>query len=108
VVDPASSFEVELSERVGDVRLVLLDAADAHVASKGTREVGASTRLVLEPAAPLVPGSRYALRLEGETGRELHGADGRAYAPLSFTLLAAGTPPPPEPKKKPKAKRRRR
>ncbi len=107
VVDPGASFAVELASRIPDARLVLVDATDAHVPAAATRDLGAGTRLSLSPAAPLVPGSRYALRVDGAATRELHDADGRAYAPISFTLLAAGTPPPPAPKKKPKRARRR-
>jgi hypothetical protein len=107
VVDPAATFEIELPARLADVRLVLLDATDAHVPARGTRELGSTTRLVLAPVAPLAPGSRYVLRLEGVTSRELRGGE-QAFGPLSFALLAAGTPPPPEPKAKPQKKKRRR
>jgi hypothetical protein len=106
VVDPAASFELELSGRLTDARLVLLDSADAHVAARSTREVGGQTRLTLAPASPLVPGSRYVLRVEGAGTREVRDGE-RAYAPLSFPLLAAGTPPPPEPKRKAKKRKRR-
>lgn len=105
VVDPASSFEVQLATRVADCRLVLLDAADAHVAARENREIGPATKLALTPAAPLVPGSHHVLRVEGGSGRELRDGD-RAFAPASFRLLVAGTPPPPEPKRKAKKRRR--
>jgi hypothetical protein len=110
VVDPAATFEVELSERAADARLVLLDGRDDLVPASGARELSATTRLTLVPAAPLVPGSRYALRVDGASSRELHDDAGRAYAPISVTVLAAGTPPPPEakPEKKPSRKKRRR
>ncbi|HEY6004565.1 MAG TPA: hypothetical protein VIV57_16955, partial [Anaeromyxobacter sp.] len=107
VIDPASSFHVEVSGRIADARLVLLDSADAHVPARSTCELGATTQLTLSPAAPLVPGSRYVLRVEGASRREVRDGD-RSYAPLSFALLAAGTPPPPEPKRKPKSKSRKR
>jgi hypothetical protein len=108
VVDPGATFELELSSRSADARLVLLDGRDALVAATSAREVGAaSTRLTLAPAAPLSPGSRYVLRLDGAVTRELHDADGRGYEPVAHHLLAAGTPPPPEPKKSPKRRRRR-
>lgn len=106
VVDPSASFELELEGRFADVRLVLIDAADAHVPATHTREVDATTRLTLAPTAPLVPGSCHVLRVEGIGARELHDAAGRAYAPSSFDLLVAGTPPPPEPKRRPKRRRR--
>jgi hypothetical protein len=107
VVDPASAFGVDLAGRVADARLVLLDGADAHVPARSTLEVGATTRLALTPAAPLVPGSRYVLRVEGAATRELHG-EHDAYAPVAFQVVVAGTPPPPEPKKKKAKKRGRR
>jgi hypothetical protein len=99
VVDPGASFEIELGAAVPEVRLVLLDAQDAHVAAQSVRELGETTRLTLMPAAPLVEGARYVLRLEGLSTRDLRGADDRPYAPHSFALLVAGPPPPPEPKK---------
>jgi hypothetical protein len=105
VVDPAATFEVELAHRLPDARIVLVDAADAHVAAKDVREVAAGTRLTLAPEAPLVPGSRYVLRVDGASVREMHDADGRTFAPIGFALLVAGTPPP-EPKKPPKKRRR--
>jgi hypothetical protein len=108
VVDPAASFTVDLAASLPDARLVLLDGQEAHVAATHAREVGASTRFSLSPAAPLVPGSRYLLRVEGASGREMRDARGGALAPLSFAVLAAGTPPPPEPKAKVRARRRRR
>jgi hypothetical protein len=105
VVDPAASFAVELATAVQDGRLVLLDAQDAHLAATHSREVGATTRFSLAPASPLVPGSHYLLRLEGATGREMRDASGGVLAPLSFAVLAAGTPPPPEPKKRTRRRR---
>jgi hypothetical protein len=101
VVDPGASFEIELGAVVPEVRLVLLDAQDAHVAAQSVRELGETTRLTLVPAAPLAQGARYVLRLEGLSTRDLRDADDRAYAPHSFALLVAGTPPPPEAKKPP-------
>jgi hypothetical protein len=107
MVDPRATFELELSVRTSDARLVLVDAHDDFVAASSSREVGASTRLTLAPAAPLVPGSRYALRLDGVSARALHDEAGRGYEPLTLPLLAAGTPPPPEPKKPARKKRHR-
>src|SRR4030042_1710188 len=78
VVDPAATFEVELEARLADARLALLDAADAHVPAKDVREVGATTRLTLAPEKPLVPASRYVLRVDGAARRGKHAAAGRA------------------------------
>jgi hypothetical protein len=108
VVDPAASFRVELAGSLADARLVLLDGQDAHVAASAAQEVGPTTRLTLAPAAPLTPGSRYTLRIEGASRREVHDEAGKAYAPLSVVVLAAGSPPPAEPKRKPARKRRAR
>ncbi len=107
VVDPAATFEVELSARAPDARLVLLDTREDLVAATATREVASGTRLTLAPVAPLTPGSRYAVRLDGAVDRELHDDAGRAYAPLTLPILAAGNPPPPEPKKPARKKKRR-
>ncbi len=106
VVDPASTFDIELAPRLADARIVLLDAAEAHVAAKDVRELTGTTRLTLAPEAPLTPGSRYVLRIDGASVREMHDADGRAFAPIGFAVLVAGTPPPPGPKAPPKRKRR--
>ncbi|WP_242345491.1 hypothetical protein [Anaeromyxobacter terrae] len=108
VVDPATTFRLVLAAEVPEARLVLLDGADAIVASSGTREVGATSTLTLTPSAPLVPGSHYLLRLDGARTRELHDAAGRAYAPLNLSLLVAGEPPKAEPKPKPKPAPRKR
>lgn len=106
-VHPSSTFELELSIRAADARLVLVDARDDLVPSTSTREVGARTRITLAPAEPLVPGSRYALRLDGAGDGELHDDRGRAFAGVNLPLLAAGTPPPPEPKRPAKPRKRR-
>lgn len=106
VIDPAATFELELGARCPDARLLLLDQQDALVAGTSTQDLGATTKLTLAPAAPLRPGSRYVLRVDGAATRELHDAYGRAFGPVSRPLLVAGTPPPPEPKKP--ARRRRR
>jgi hypothetical protein len=107
VVHPAATFEVELAARTPDARLVLVDAREDLVPASGTRELAAGTHLTLAPTAPLVPGSRYALRLDGAPDRDLHDESGRAFSPVTLPLLAAGTPPAPEPKK-PVRKRRHR
>ena len=107
VVDPRSTFELELSARAPDARLVLVDAREDFVPSSSTRELGASTRLGLAPSAALVPGSRYALRLDGASARQLHDEAGQAYEPVTLPILAAGAPPPPEAKKPARRKRHR-
>ncbi len=107
VVDPATVFRVELAAEISDGRIVLLDAADAMVPATGTREVAATTRFTLTPASPLVPGSRYVLRLDGARTRELKDVAGVALAPVSLKVLVAGEPPKPEPAPKPAPKRKR-
>ena len=108
VVDPRSTFEVELSARAADARLLLVDARQDAVPASGGRELSAGTRLTVAPSVPLVPGSRYALRIDGAVGREIHDEAGRAYSPLTLAILVSGTPPPPEPKRPAPKKRRRR
>jgi hypothetical protein len=105
VVAPAATFEVEFAARAPDARLVLVDSREDLVPASATRELSSGTRLTLSPAEPLIPGSRYALRLDGASRRELHDEGGRAFSAVSLPLLAAGSPPPPEPKKP--AKRRK-
>jgi hypothetical protein len=108
VIDPAATFRVELAGSLRDARVLLLDGADAAVPASATREVGATTRLTLAPAAPLRPGSRYVLRIDGTTTKELHDGAGVAYGPVSVGLLAAGEPPRPEPKQRTKPSRKKR
>lgn len=100
VVDPAATFRVVLGARFADARLQLLDRADAAIPAAGTREVGATTVLTLAPSRPLVPGSRYHLRLDGDRTRDLLDDAGGVHGPFTVDVLAAGTPPPPEPAKK--------
>jgi hypothetical protein len=107
VVDSGATFEIELSARLPDAVLALVDGRDDLVASTSSRELAAGTRLTLSPAAPLVPGSRYVLRIDGASQRDLHDEAGRAFAPLTLPILVAGSPPPPEPKKPARRKKRR-
>lgn len=107
LVDPASSFRVEVAARLADARLSLLDAQDAVVPADGTAEVAGSSRFALAPAARLRPGSAYTLRLDGALGREVHDAQGRAFLPASFALRTAGDPPAPAPAPRKRGKRRR-
>lgn len=106
VVDPASSFRVVLAGTCRDARLLLLDGSGAALPAGERAEVGDTTVLSLTPGAPLLPGSRYQLRLDGAVGRELHLSD-HAYPPSRYALRAAGDPPPPPPRAVPKKKRRR-
>jgi hypothetical protein len=106
IVDPTSTFRIALPGRSDDARLSLLDAAENLVPARATREVGAETVLTVTPIQPLVPASRYLLRLDGARARDLHDAAGRAAGPVELRLVAAGAPPEPE-KKTTRRKRRR-
>jgi len=94
IIEAGSSFLVELPVALADARLSLLDGADGMVPSSGTREVGQATVLRLTPAAALAPGARLRLRVDGASTRELHGADGRRFAPLEWPVQIAGEPEP--------------
>jgi hypothetical protein len=93
-VEPGANFLVELPVALADARLSLLDGGDGMVPSTGTREVGQATVLKLAPAAALAPGARLRLRIDGASTRELHGADGRRFAPLEWPVLVAGEAEP--------------
>ena len=108
VVDSGARFRVVLSISSPDARMLLLDRSDALVAAEGAHELGQSTRLTLTPSAPLTPGRRYLLRIDGASTRGLHDPAGNAYVPATLRILVAGTPPPPEPKEKPAPRRKRR
>jgi hypothetical protein len=108
VVDAGARFQLEIGRALRDARLVLVDAADAHVTGSEVREVGTTTVLELTPEPPLRPGSRYLLRVEGIDGGPIRGGDGVAYEPVTVPLIVAGTPPPPEPERKPARRKRRR
>jgi hypothetical protein len=117
VVDPAARFRVVLAVASRDVRVVLVDGADALVAASSSREVGAAaTRITVTPSVPLDAGSRYTVRIEGAVTRELHDVSGKTYAPTTLALRAAGQPAAAEHKEhehkhkqhKAKAKRRHR
>lgn len=107
VVDAGARFELEVGRTLRRARVVLLDAADAHVTCSTIREVGTTTVLELTPAPPLRPGSKYLLRVEGIDGGTIREADGLSYTSLAVPLIVAGTPPPPEPEKKPARRKRR-
>ena len=105
-VDPSATFRVVLTGPSPDARLALHDAADAAVPSSVRAEVGDTTLLTLAPAAPLAPGARYQLRLDGAVTRELHSGD-RTFTPVAFALAVAGEPPSPARPAKRKLPRRR-
>jgi hypothetical protein len=107
VIDAGARFEVVLTITSPDARLVLLDAKDALVAGAEAHEVGQSTRLTLAPTAPLAPGRRYSLRVDGAATRELHDGAGKAFTPSALGIRVAGTAAP-EPKEQQPARRKRR
>lgn len=99
-VDPAATFRIELAGAIRDARLILLDGQEALVPASAATETGDTTRLTLAPTAPLPPGSRFTLRVDGASVREVHDAQGAAYSPVALALRATGTPPAPEPRPK--------
>jgi len=103
-IDPSATFRVVLIGRCQDARLALHDAADAAVPATAGAEIGEATVLTLSPAAPLVPGSRYQLRLDGAVTRELHEGE-RSFTPAVYAVQVTGEPPPARP---PPRKRSRR
>lgn len=103
-VDPSATFRVVLTGPSPDARLALHDGADAAVPASATVEIGETTLLTLVPSSPLVPGSRYQLRLDGAVTRELHLAD-RTFTPAIYLVKATGEPPPrPAPRKRSRGK----
>jgi len=96
-VDPRSTFRVELPTALADARLSLLDGGDALVPCSGSREIGQATVLTLAPASALAAGARLRLRIDGAATRELHGADGRRFAPLEWPVVVAGEALPRKP-----------
>jgi len=108
VIEIGAQFNVEVPVALRDARLSLLDGDGAMVPGAGGAELGASwTRFHLAPDSPLVPGSRYALQIDGAVERNLKDASGHAYVPARWSLLTAGEKPKAEPKKQ-KSHRRKR
>ena len=103
-VDPSATFRVVLAGASRDARLALHDAADAAVPATAGVEIGEATVLTLSPSAPLVPGSRYQLRLDGAMARELHMGD-RSFTPAVYALQATGEPPPARPTPRKRSRR---
>ncbi len=97
-VDPGATFRVVLAGAYPDARLSLLEPSDAMIPSAGAREVGPTTTLTLQPAAPLRPGTTYRLRVDGAATREMKARDGALRGPVELPILAAGDPPE-EPKR---------
>ena len=93
-VEPSARFRVEVSARLAEARLSLLDAQDAMAAADGTVEAAATTRFTLTPAAPLRPGASYTLRLDGAEERLVRAEDGRSFEPVSLAVRASGDAPP--------------
>jgi len=90
LIDPSASFRVEVAVPLTDGRLALHDERDAMVASTGTAEVGGSyTRYHLVPEQ-LLPGTAYALRLDGAATHETHDVIGRAYQPVLLRFRTRG------------------
>jgi hypothetical protein len=101
VVDPATTFRVEIGAQLTDGRLALHDEQDVMVASTGTSEVGNGwTRFTLAPDEPLRPGSSYLLRVDGSSSRNVHDPAGRAYQPAEIRLRVSGERPAAPPRKK--------
>ncbi len=106
LVDPGSSFRVEVGAQLTDGRLALHDEQDAMVPSTGTAEIGTSwTRYRLVPDGPLRAGSSYTLRVDGASSREAHDPAGRPYAPVIIELKTTGDRPAAPPPRK-RARRR--
>jgi hypothetical protein len=97
LLDPAASFRLELAGPSHDARLVLLDASGAAVPATGRGEIGEATVLFLTPSAPLTPGARYQLRLDGAVTRDFHVGDA-PHPPVAFALKVIGEPPAPAPR----------
>jgi hypothetical protein len=89
-----------------DARLSLLEPGDAMIPSAGAREVGTTTTLTLQPAAPLRPGTTYRLRVDGAATRELKAKDGAVRGPVDLPILAAGDPPEDPKRSRPKRAKR--
>ncbi|HEY7725645.1 MAG TPA: hypothetical protein VH880_09940 [Anaeromyxobacteraceae bacterium] len=93
-VAPGATFRLLAAVPLADARLALYDADEALVPAAESAEVGSTgTRLEVRPARRLRRGGRYALRLEGAAGRELHDVAGRPYRPVSFTVVVSAEPP---------------
>lgn len=102
-----SRFELELGA-VKDVRVRLFDESDKAVPSTDKLELGQSTRYFLAPDELLVPGSGYALVIDGLHAWEPTDAAGKSLQMTRIPLRTAGEKPSPPPSSKASAKAKKK
>lgn len=97
LIDPLLQvqFRIDIAVPITDGRFALLDEQNAMVSSTGENQLsGSSTHYTLTPEGALIPGTKYRLRVDGSSVREIHDAAGRAYLPLFIELKTTGERPP--------------
>ncbi len=84
------------------VRVRLFDEADKLVPSEDEARAGVGFRYELRPVVPLLPGSRYELRVDGDSGHGPAAPSGLRYRSATVTFSTEGEKPapPPPPKKR--------
>lgn len=103
-ISPEARFELELPA-LHDVRVRLFSEDQRAVPSVDRLELGPTTRYRLSPTDPLLPATRYTLRVDGLRADNPTDASGHAYLPAQVGLRTSGEKPPPVPKPEPKRKR---
>ncbi len=93
---------------MADVRVRLMDESHRLVPSTDTQRTDAlMTAVVVEPDAPLTPGTRYFLRIDGLVEERPAAFDGTAYDNTRVSFVTPGEKPAPEPKKFPAGSRKK-
>ncbi|MCI0572232.1 MAG: hypothetical protein L0Y66_15860 [Myxococcaceae bacterium] len=107
VLEPAQVLLVTSNVPVSNYRIRLLDESERALASDDTAEAAAdgTLRYRIQLAVPLVPGSRYTLIMDSQSGTAIEGLQDRTFDELRMELQTTGEKPPPPPKP---GRRRRR
>lgn len=102
-----ASLVIRADGALRTVRVRLFDEAEKLVPSDDEARTGAAFRYELRPVEPLVAGTRYELRIDGDAGHGPAAPSGLRYLPASVSFTTEGEkPPPPAPKKRRSGRRR--
>ena len=84
----------EVSVRLADFQIRLLDAASHQVPANEDIRLTGKTQVLIHPDPPLNPGSTYSVAIEPDSSDAIRDPQGQAYANASIRFRTAGEPPP--------------